>query len=345
MNEIQRYLRIIRLIREGQANKLSKADYKFFSTFTFNVDKEAIEKLQQTEDFKDLSKEEIDAALRNSFLLAAQNPEFREGVLTAAQDIEEKELAGKITNALNIGLAGADIATSIGQIQAGNRAARNLRRPERPAPLTADPLLDNAISEASRGTSVDAARAMSPAQLQILDQYLADLNTAKTVAGGQAGTYGSLAQVASTRRGRRAAELAPMYDEIVRRGEQRYDQLLAQKLQQNQAIQQSRAQMYPYDLQQYGYDSRAAAELGAVGRSNLRSSVGSFANFVPQTAARLATRKRFRDIYNQGLAFGEGNAKIMAESDYRLRNPDPIYDAFDPMYQQQHEAIYGGEIV
>lgn len=340
MTDIQRYLRIIRAIRSGQAQNLNKDDYKFFSKFTFEVDKEAITKLQEAEEFKDLSEEEVSEAMQNSFLLAVQNPEYRENILAAAEGIEKKELSDKITGALNLALSGADIATSVSQIQASKQAQDRIRRPGRPALLTAEPALDRALADASN-PQLDAARAMSPAQLQILDQYLADLNTAKSVSGGQASTYGSLAQVASTRRGRRAAELAPMYDQIVRQGEQRYDQLLAQKLQQNQAIQESRSRYYPEELRQYGYDSRAAAELGAVGRQNLRSSVGAAASFIPDTVSRLQTRKRFRDLYNQGLAYGEDNAKIMAEADYNLRNPEPQYDAFDPQYQQDYEQAYG----
>lgn len=343
MTDIQRYLRIIRLIRRGEATKLSKDDYKFFSKFTFDVDQKAIQKLQEAEEFKDLTPEEISEAMQNSFLQAVQNPEFREGILTSAENIEKKELSDKITSALNLALSGADIATSVSQIQASKQAQDRIRRPGRPAPLTADPALDRALSDAASGTKLDAARALSPAQLQILDQYLADLNTAKSVSGGQAGVYGSLAQVASTRRGRRASELAPLYDQIVRQGEQRYDQLLAQKLQQNQAIQESSARFYPEELRQYGYDSRAVAELGAIGRQNLRSSIGAAASFLPEALSNYQARKRFRDIYNQGLAYGENNARTMAEADYNLYNynPRPLDNAFDPLYQREYEQVYG----
>jgi hypothetical protein len=336
MDKIQRYLRIIRLIRSGQAQKLSKDDYTFFSKFSFDVDQDAIEKLQNTAEFKDMSPEQISKAKEDAFLLAVQNPEYREKILTSAEGIENQELTDKITTAINIGLAGADITTSIGQIQAGKRAQDSIARPQAPAPLTADPRLESALSDASRGGELNAARAMSPAQLQILDQYLSDLNTAQTVSGGQAGVYGSLAQVASTRRGRRSAELAPIYDQINREGVQRYDQLLAQKLQENQNIQQSQAQAYPYELQQYGYDQRMAAELGAAGRTNLRSSLGAAGSFAAPVIAKMRTRKRFRDIYNQGLPYGEDNAKTMAEADYKLYNPD----SFDSLYQQQ---MYGAE--
>jgi hypothetical protein len=336
--KIQRYLRIMRLIRSGNIEQLNKNDYKFYSQFTFDVDQNSINKLKDETEFKNMSDEEIDSALRNSFLQAVQQPETRDAILSSAQDLEQSAAKTKITDALNVALAGTDIATSLNQINQSGRARRQIRRPGRPAPLTEEPLLKGALADASRG-NLDAAKAMSPAQLQILDQYLSDMNTAKTVSGGQAGIYGSLAQEASTRRGRSAGQLVPLYDGVRRESEQRYDQLLQQKLSQNQNIQQSQAQYYPYDLQQYNADTQAAGNLGLVGRENLRSSVGALAGFLPQAAARLQTRKRFRDLYNQGLVYGHDNAKIMAEADYNHQNGYNDYN--DPRYQNQLEQIYG----
>lgn len=333
MNEFEKYLRIARLVRKGEAHKLSKSDYQFFRSFT--LDPEALNSLRASDEYNALPEKE--RQMFDANLAAFQSPQFRESILTLGENIEGKELQDKLSGAMNLALAGADVATSVAQIQASKQAQEQLRRPERPAPLTADPRLEAALQNASRG-NMDAVRALSPAQLQILDQYLSDLNTAQTVSGGQAGVYGSLAQVASTRRGRQAAGLAPMYDQIVRQGEQRYDQLLAQKLQENQAINQSQSQFYTPDLYQYGQDARAAAELGAIGRSNLRSSVGAAGNFLAPVISELQTRKRFRDLYNQGLPFGEDNARIIAEADYKIRNPRPQRFSHN---QQELEQAYG----
>jgi hypothetical protein len=339
MNDIDKYLRIMRLIKAGQSNKLNSSDYKFFSKFTFDVDQSSIDKLKKTADFKDLSDEDISKALNDTFLTAAQDPTARENLLNSAEKQENTELANKITNGVNLALSGVDIATSMGQVKAGDRARRALQAPQRPAPLTADPRLSKALSDAGNG-KFDAAKALSPAQLQILDQYLSDMNTAKTVSGGQSGVYGALAQTAANRRNRSSAELAPFYDEFTRKGQERYDSLLQQKLNENQNIQQSKASLYPYDLQQYQNQVQAAGELGAAGRQNLRSSLGALGNFAPSIVAQLATRKRFRHIYNQGLAYGPENAKIMADADHAHNNG--YQDAHnDPYYQQQYEQIYG----
>lgn len=316
---VQRYLRIARLIQSKQSKQLSHDDYKFFSQFTFDVDQEAINKLQDEKEFKGMSKEEVDSALRQSFFAAVQDPEYRDKILTSAQDLEQKETQSKVAAGINLALGATDVLTSAGQIKNANRLQANLKAPQHPATLTKEPLLDRALSDAGR-PSLDAARAMSPAQLQILDQYLSDLNTAKTVSGGQAGVYGALGQEASARRGRRSAELAPIYDNIVSRGEQRYDQLLQQKLQQNHNIQQSQAQFYPTDVNQYNNQLQAVGQLGSTGRQNLRSSIGAFSSFLPSVVSELGTRKRFRDVYNSSVLYGHDNAMTIAEADKVHRN-------------------------
>lgn len=332
MKEIEKYLKILRDIRAGKAP--SKDDLKFFSKFTFDVDEKSLNDLRNSPEFKDLPPDQVSQMMQDSFLLAVQNPTYRQDILEIAKENTKTDLAQKITQGINIALAGADVVTSAQQIQSGNRASRRLRRPSRPAPLTADPALTQAMAEAGNQTD-EVSRALMPAQNAILDSYLADLDTAKSVSGGQAGTYGALGQVASTRRGRRSLELAPIADQITRQGEQRYDQLLAQKLAENQNIQQSQAQNYPYDLYQYGQDAAAAGQLGAVGRQNLRGAVTELAGNIPKIASELAARKRYRDIYNSGSAYGNQNAKIMADADYRFRN------SFDPEYQSQFEQFYG----
>lgn len=309
MNKFQRYLHIVRLIRAGRADKLKKDDYLFFRQFS--LDPAAINEFKASQEFKSLPEDE--KKLTEANLAAFQTPEFKNEVLLMGEDVEKAELANKLTQAVNIALSGADILTSGQQIRAANEAQRRIRRPQSPAPLTADPLLQRALADADRG-NLDAARALSPAQLQILDQYLSDINTARSVSGGQAGLYGALAQTASTRRGRRSLELAPLYDTIQRRGEARYDQLLAQKLAENRAIQESQAQTYPYDLQQYNNELVAAGNLGVLGRQNLRSSVGAFASYLPALASRFAVKKKYGDVFNANVGYGPENARIMAEA-------------------------------
>jgi hypothetical protein len=333
MNSVQKYLKILRDIRAGKVP--TKGDLKFFSEFSFDVDQKAIDELKNSPEFKDLSSDQVSKAMQDSFLLAVQDPSYRQDILSIAQENTEKDLGQKVTAGINTALAATDVINSARQINQGDRAAQRVRRPSRPSPLTSEPLLNQALSEA-RDQTGEVSRALAPSQLSILDSYLVDMDNARSVSGGQAGTYGALGQNAVTRRGRRSLELAPIADQIARQGEQRYDQLLAQKLAENSAIQQSQAQYYPYDLQQYSQDAMAAGQLGAAGRQNLRQSLTDLGGFLAQPSANFLTRKRYRDIYNSGMPYGAENAKIMADTDYRLYN-----DSFDPFYQQQFEQMNG----
>jgi hypothetical protein len=335
MNKFKRYLRIVRLINEGRAKNLSTEDYRFFKEFTLN--EKEVGDLLQSDVYKSLPDAEKKLYVAN--IAAFHTPEFKEDILMRGEDIEKGELAERITAGLNVALSTLDLNTSIGQLKAGERAQRSLKRPSRPAPLAEEPLLDKAIADASKGDE-DALRSLSPAQSQILDQYLSDINQAKTVSAGQAGIYGALGQVASTRRGRQSAGLVPLYDEIVRNRDQRFDGLVGQKIAQNQAIQQSKAQYYPTDVYQYGLDASAAGNLVNAGQQNLRSTLTGIGSFLPALTAELTTRRRFRDIYNKGLGYDEDNARFMAETDYRFRNADAGLS--DPDYYRNLVNIYNG---
>lgn len=337
MKDVEKYLKILRDIRAGKA--VNKTDLSYFASFTFDVDTEQIEKLQNATEFKDLDEAGVQQALQDSFLLAVQKPEYREEVLNLAEQTAKGKLSEKVGTALNLALAGTDIGTSLSQINTSDRQLRQGTRPAKPSPLTADPQLQQALSDAERG-NYDAVRALAPAQLAILDSYLSDLNNAEVASGGQAGTYGALAQTASSRRGRRSLELVPIADNIRRENTQRYDQLLGQKLNENQAIQQSQAQFYPQDLYQYGLDRQAAGQLGAQGRSNLRESIGAGASFLPKIISEISTRKKYRDIYNELQPYGEDVATLGVNAHRNITDPNASYD-YRPVPSQFIEEAYG----
>lgn len=337
MKDVEKYLKILRDIRAGKS--VGKSDMSFFATFTFDVDKTQIEKLQNAKEFKDLDQAGVQQALQDSFLLAVQKPEYREEVLNLAEKTAQGKLSEKIGTALNLALAGTDIATSLGQINASNRQLKDSTRPAKPSPLTADPQLQQALSDAERD-NYDAVRALAPAQLAILDSYLSDLNNAEVASGGQAGAYGALAQTASTRRGKRSLELAPIADNIRRANNQRYDQLLGQKLNENRAIQSSEAQFYPQDLYQYGLEQQAAGQLGAQGRANLRSSIGAGASFLPQVISQISTRRKYRDIYNQMNSVAPEFAEMAVGAHANITDPNSSYNySPSPMFEQAYGPL------
>ncbi len=340
--DFNRYLRIRNKIAAKNTD-LTTADYEFFANFSQEVDQTAINKYLDTAEFKKLSPEEQTAisneAALSSNLLLLQQPEYKQQMLDLARKSEQGKLSRGLDAALKVALAGFNAASSIGQIRQGDQAAEDLVQPGRPAQLTADPALKAALRDAQEG-DYGAARALAPAQLAILDSYLSDLNRAQTVSGGQSGVYGALGQVASTSRARRGLELAPIGDEIRRAGQSRYDNLLGQKLQENRAIQESQSRFYPLDVEQYNAEAGAAGELGSAGRLNLRTALGSLGNNLPQVIADMSTRRRFGDIYNQAIAYGEKNARTMAEADMKMRRPDvasaPAYNR-DQYIEQLYE--------
>lgn len=176
-------------------------------------------------------------------------------------------------------LAGADLATSLSQIQNSNKAIKNLVKPTLPNPDVLDPAVNSAIADAQRG-SLDALRALEPAKAEIAQQRLADMQTAKSVSGGQAGAYGSLATAAGLRANRAALSLPGIQDSIRARQQQRADSLigLRQNVRQNEF--QNRMGIADRNLEQYTADLSAASSLGQAGRTNLRNTLGQLPNTI-----------------------------------------------------------------
>jgi hypothetical protein len=322
MNEVEKYLKILRDVRAGKT--VSQADARFFTKFTYTADKATIKAVQDAKVFGDVDEAQAETAIRDTFLEFVQNPVYKSEVEDIIKSNYQEQFVGKATAGLNVALAGLDIATSIGQINESKRGLKRSRRPTAPAPLTAEPLLKKAISDASRG-NYDTVRALAPAQLAQLDQYLSDMNQAKSVSGGQAGTYGALGQVASNRRGRGNLELAKIGDAMNRENQQRSDNLLGMKIGENAAIQNSQAQQYPYDLQQYRFDQDQAGAVGVAGRQNLRSSLTGASQNLPQIMAEIAARKRYNEAFNEAGAIGlqPEDQKMAAEvSRNMLINPE-----------------------
>jgi hypothetical protein len=331
---MDKYLRILQRMRAGK--KISKEEIKFFLGYTSDVDETKLNELKKKE-FKDLSTEEIQQMIDESGKLLLTDPDNKAKALELAQDAEKGRISDNITTGLNALLTGADIMTSKAQIAESNRLLGNSKRPSRPALPKADPYLDQAIGQAQLG-SLDASRAIAPAQLQILDNYLSDINNAKTAATGNAGQFGALAQVASSRRNRAAQDLIPIADQVKAREQARLDNLIGQRIDQNQQNFANQASLYPIDMQQYQWDQNVAGSLGATGRENLRTSVGNLANLVPNTFSKLAANRKYDSLYNQMSGYGKENAAIAVKAqqdlDRRFSNPG-IYDD-SPTWEQTY---------
>jgi hypothetical protein len=303
---MDKYLRILQRMRAGK--KISKEEIKFFLGYSADVDETKLEQLRKKE-FKDLSSEEIQQMIDESGKLLLTDPDNKAKALELAQDAEKGRVSDNIAIGLNAILAGSDISASRAQIAESNRLLGNSKKPSRPGAPKADPYLDQAINQAQVGT-MDASRALAPAQLQILDNYLSDINNAKVASTGNAGQFGSLAQAASSRRNRAAQELVPIGDQVKAREQSRLDNLIGTRIDQNQQSFANQASLYPTDMQQYMMEQQIAGSLGATGRENLRTSVGNLANLIPSTFSKLAANRKYDGLYNQMSGYGKDNAKI-----------------------------------
>lgn len=316
--DLARYKSIIQKFMLNPSS-VTKGDMDFFVGYSPMVDEAKMKAISEDENGR-FTPEQVSGALDQLYAAAVSNPEYKQKLVNIFETKEKGKIASNVKNALNTALAGFDVASSLGQISESRRAARRSRRPDKPAPLTAEPRLDQALNEAQAGT-MDAARRLAPAQLQQLDQYLSDLNVAKTASTGQAGTYGAMAQTASNRRRRGALELGTMADQIKAREQGRYDQLLGQKLNENRAMQQSGSQFYPQEMYQYNQEQRAIADLGSQGRSNLRGALPNLGQASPDIIANAAIKKRMMDIYNKMNVYGQGALAVKADGDALQYDP------------------------
>ena len=114
MNEIQRFFQIIQQINSGKVP--SKGDLKFFYEYAPQVDEKAIAKIQEAKSFKDLTAEEINHGLAQAMIKMQSDPAFKQASLDLAQSTEKSKFNEKLSQGLDLILAGTDIANSIKQI-------------------------------------------------------------------------------------------------------------------------------------------------------------------------------------------------------------------------------------
>lgn len=309
--DLQRYFEIARRMQSGDVPE--GKDIEFFLSFSPKINKASIQKLIDNGDAA--STEEVTSALLEAGRQLQSSPGYKDALLKITQDAEKKGIADDLASGINLVLAGSDIAQSLNQIRQSNNAVSRSKRPSRPVV----PGRDAALAQALRGSQEnvnDAGRALGAAKAEIQDQYQNDIQNAKTASTGQAGAFGSYAQVAADRRNRAALGLGPIQDEI-RRGQQaRTDALIGARMGETQQMYENNAQFYPNDLQQYNNEQNAAATLGAVGRSNLNNSLYNFGQAVVPTTAELLTQRRYRNLRNKAAAmYGNDIADTMVKAD------------------------------
>jgi len=230
-DELRRYFEIANQLRSGQ--NVDSEDLQFFFQYSPKLDDTKMQKLVDDGTFTSAEEgRQLAADARDSL---ASNPQYKQQTLEIAQKAQAGKTSSGVEQGINLLLAGTDIANSIGQIKRSAAGLKANPRPGRPAIPQRDVMLQQALRNAQEG-NFDAARALAPAQAQIQDQYLSDLQNAKTASTGQAGEFGSYAQAAANRRNRAALELVPLQDQIRRGQQERYDNLLGMRLGETQRM-------------------------------------------------------------------------------------------------------------
>lgn len=310
MKELERYFRIVQRVNAGE--DVSDDDLEFAMSYSPQINEEKI--AQYVKDTKGATPELAREAFVEFGRKLQSTPAYKDRLLSIASKTKGSERAKRLSEGINLVLAGADIANSIAQIQASNQAAK-ARRPSRPAIPQRDIMLQQALRQSQE---FNPNAILAPAEAQIQDQYQSDLANAKTASTGQAGAFGAYSQLAANRRNRAAMNLVPMQQELIQANQNRQDNLLGMRQNETQNMFQNQASLYNTDLYQYGLDQQNAAQLGAQGRENLRNSLYNLGSQIPNIAGN-AYARRLRNRYNQAAAaYGPEAAQIMTQASKNL---------------------------
>jgi hypothetical protein len=336
MDELKKYFAIANKLRSGK--EVGTKDIEFFLSYTPEVDEAKMQTLVDGGEFA--SFEDAQGAMIEAGRALQSSPEYKTKTLEIAKQAESSRISDKLATGINLVLGGTDIAASINQIRSSESALKKSRKPARPAVPQRDLYLQQALRTSQEG-SFDAARAMAPVQAEIQDQYLSDIQGAKTASAGQAGAYGAYRQLAANRRNRSALDLAPIQDSIRAREQQRYDNLLGMRQNETQQMFQNNAGLYETDLRQYNNEQLAAGQLGSTGRQNLRDSLynmgGQAADYIGSNYAQ----RRYRNLENQAIASGiDPKYVVGAEKNIRKIYENENRPAYMPQYYEQ--AYIGG---
>lgn len=311
---------ILAAIRSGNVSGISKEDWQKVaeSLYTNTRKLESGKTEGKTADELQAELSTLTTALQNS-------PEGK----TAMKDILEQKRSDRFVRKyqpfFNAILSGVDLATSLSQVRRANNASRQLVRPEAPAIPGIDPSINQAISSAQQGT-YDTARAVAPAQQGVLDQYLRDVNVAGQIGGGQGATYGALAQTAALRRDSALKGLIPLADQVRAREQGRLDNLIGLRSNLTQQNFQNQIRQYGMNLDQYNQDAAAVGQLGAVGRSNVRQSIGGLVNQMPSVLGRLYNPSF--DKYDEYINKSLNTPNRAAAYQYKYNPQDNFFEFF-----------------
>jgi hypothetical protein len=320
--ELKRFFDTIERINQGLDP--SDDDLAFVLQYSPKINEKAVDEYIAANKEGTATKEQYRTAVLEWGKKMQSDPIYKERVVKLYTEQQGQKTSDRLAEGISLVLAGTDVVNSIAQIRAGNKAAKQSQKPGKPAIPQRDVMLQQALRNAEQGT-MDSGRAVAAARGEIQDQYYNDIANAKTASSGQAGAFGSYAQIAADRRNKSSLQLAPIQDTIKAREQSRYDSLLGMRQDETQQMFDNQSQFYGQDLYQYNLDQQAAAGLASTGRSNLRTGLYNLGGQVADVAGRMSAERRLRNLNNQYVAaHGDdlgGRLSKVQQNLYKYTNP------------------------
>lgn len=174
----------------------------------------------------------------------------------------------------NLLLQGADIASALNQISTANAASRSLKRPGIPQPSGIDPALSGEISKLQQ-PNFDVERALAPAQQEIALSRKMREQAARATTGGQGAAYQSQVNKAAIDAARAGTALSGAADQVNRARQAQLLSAIGMRQGAAQTADQLRLQGANLATSIYNTDANNIANLGVIGRENLRNAVST----------------------------------------------------------------------
>lgn len=308
-----RYLTLAKLINQGQ--RISPDDMYFVLKYDLGVvDNNKLATLTQkynasiTDPKQRLTAEDT-TALLEEMKKSLASPAYKQQILTALQKAETEDYTGKLKSAMEIAIGATNMAVGAKQLSAYNKLAKESTKPAAPGMPVETPDYQ-AARRAVQQSIYQPSIAQKAAEAGIKETYQAELQNAKTAAGGQAGAYGALAQSAATRRGRRQVELAPQIAQIEAENRRNLINFGAdsQRLQQQQYG--NAVNMYQQQMQNYADQQKTLGGLRSAGEQNVLAAGTQMLQQVPSIAGDRRIQQKYDTLRNQLLGMSVDPNKI-----------------------------------
>lgn len=210
--------------------------------------------------------EQLKASGGDPNMVMSFSPQTVEAAITSRN---KQEFAQKIQSAYGASMAAVDLAqliNSFDQIKTAQQAARQTPMPGLPTPPPQNTQLSEQIYSAQRAVG-DIGYAINPATQQLNQAYAQSLGQAQAATGGQASNFQALANLANQQRMQAALQLVPMAQQARMENQQLSNQLLGQRLQEQQRSFENQMAVYPYAYDAFNRKQEAIGALGSQGRS------------------------------------------------------------------------------